>query len=130
MDERILEFIKNEQLLSWAMSDEKGVYIANAFYVFDEKNLAFIIASHEDTKHIKLASKNPSIALNIAKESKIALLKGILAKAKFKSASKEQIKIYFSKFLFLFNLYFVAVNSFKKSSNVSISSLVPIVILK
>ncbi|KRS66909.1 hypothetical protein DB25_08605, partial [Campylobacter coli] len=50
MDERILEFIKNEQLLSWAMSDEKGVYIANAFYVFDEKNLAFIIASHEDTK--------------------------------------------------------------------------------
>ena len=39
-------------------------------------------------------------------------------------------EIYFSKFLFLFNLYFVAVNSFKKSSNVSISSLVPIVILK
>ncbi|EAK2176620.1 hypothetical protein ACX6CC_000776 [Campylobacter coli] len=100
MDERILEFIKNEQLLSWAMSDEKGVHIANAFYVFDEKNLAFIIASHEDTKHIKLASKNPSIALNIAKESKIAFLKGIQAKAKFKSASKEQIKIYFSKFPF------------------------------
>lgn len=25
MDERILEFIKNEQLLSWAMIDEKGV---------------------------------------------------------------------------------------------------------
>ena len=26
MDERILEFIKNEQVLSWAMIDEKGVY--------------------------------------------------------------------------------------------------------
>lgn len=100
MDERILEFIKNEQLLSWAMNDEKGIYIANAFYAFDEENLAFIIASHEDTKHIKLASKNPNIALNIAKESKIAFLKGIQVKAKFKSASKEQIKIYFSKFPF------------------------------
>ncbi|EEW9939750.1 hypothetical protein HFW12_000744 [Campylobacter jejuni] len=100
MDERILEFIKNEQLLSWAMSDEKGVYIANAFYAFDEENLAFIIASHEDTKHIKLASKNSNIALNIAKESKIAFLKGIQAKANFKSASKEQIKIYFLKFPF------------------------------
>lgn len=100
MDERILEFIKNEQLLSWAMSDEKGIYIANAFYTFDEENLAFIIASHEDTKHIKLASKNPNIALNIAKESKIAFLKGIQAKAKFKSASKKQIKIYFLKFPF------------------------------
>ncbi|HEB8061979.1 TPA: hypothetical protein RZJ77_001219 [Campylobacter coli] len=100
MDERILDFIKNEQLLSWAMNDEKGIYIANAFYAFDEENLAFIIASHEGTKHIKLASKNPNIALNIAKESKIAFLKGIQAKAKFKSASKEQIKIYFLKFPF------------------------------
>ncbi|EDP4041580.1 hypothetical protein NO298_03745 [Campylobacter jejuni] len=100
MDERILEFIKNEQLLSWAMIDEKGIYIASAFYVFDEKNLAFIIASHEDTKHIRLASKNSSIALNIAKESKIAFLKGVQAKAEFKIASKEQMKIYFSKFPF------------------------------
>lgn len=100
MDKRILEFIKNEQLLSWAMIDETGVYTASAFYAFDEKNLAFIIASHEDTKHIKLASENSSIALNIAKESKVALLKGIQAKAEFKVASKEQIKIYFSKFPF------------------------------
>ncbi len=100
MDERILEFIKNEQLLSWAMIDEKGIYIASAFYVFDEKNLAFIIASHEDTKHIRLASENSSIALNIAKESKIAFLKGVQAKAEFKIASKEQMKIYFSKFPF------------------------------
>lgn len=90
MDERILEFIKNEQLLSWAMSDEKGVYIANAFYIFDEKNLAFIIASHEDTKHIKLASENPSIALNIAKESKIAFLKGIQAKANLKAQARSK----------------------------------------
>ena len=100
MDERILEFIKNEQLLSWAMIDEKCVYTDSAFYVFDEKNLAFIIASHEDTKHIRLASENSSIALNIAKESKIAFLKGVQAKAEFKMASKEQMKIYFSKFPF------------------------------
>ncbi|EAW7389093.1 TPA: hypothetical protein ACHDSV_001501 [Campylobacter jejuni] len=100
MDERILEFIKNEQLLSWAMIDEKGVYTASAFYVFDEKNLAFIIASHEDTKHIRLASENSSIALNIAKENKIAFLKGVQAKAEFKMASKDQMKIYFSKFPF------------------------------
>ncbi|EDP6342646.1 hypothetical protein FW244_06340 [Campylobacter jejuni] len=100
MDERILEFIKNEQLLSWAMIDEKGVYIASAFYVFDEKDLAFIIASHEDTKHIRLASENSSVALNIAKENKIAFLKGVQAKAEFKMASKEQMKIYFSKFPF------------------------------
>ncbi|HDZ5072855.1 TPA: hypothetical protein RTH05_001481 [Campylobacter jejuni] len=100
MDERILEFIKNEQLLSWAMIDEKGVYTASAFYAFDEENLAFIIASHKDTKHITLASKNSSIAINISKENKIAFLKGVQAKAEFKMASKDQMKIYFSKFPF------------------------------
>ncbi|MPV97325.1 hypothetical protein [Campylobacter hepaticus] len=82
------------------MIDEIGVYIANAFYAFDEENLAFIIASHEHTKHIKLTSQNPNIALNIAKDNKIAFLKGIQAKAEFKIASKEQIKIYFSRFPF------------------------------
>ncbi|AXP09049.1 hypothetical protein N4T57_01815 [Campylobacter hepaticus] len=100
MDKKILEFIKSERLLSWAMIDEIGVYIANAFYAFDEENLAFIIASHEHTKHIKLTSQNPNIALNIAKDNKIAFLKGIQAKAEFKIASKEQIKIYFSRFPF------------------------------
>lgn len=44
--------------------------------------------------------KNSSIALNIAKESKIAFLKGVQAKAEFKMASKEQMKNLFSKFPF------------------------------
>ncbi|TKX32187.1 hypothetical protein [Campylobacter aviculae] len=100
MDERILNFIKGEQLLSWAMIDEIGVYTASAFYAFDEKNFALIISSHENTKHIKLALAYPSVALNIAKENKIAFLKGIQAKADFKRANEEQEKIYFSKFSF------------------------------
>ncbi|MGH2266922.1 hypothetical protein [Campylobacter taeniopygiae] len=100
MDEKILNFIKNEKLLSWSMIDNVGVYTASAFYAFDEKNLAFIIASHENTKHIQLAFKNSSVAVNIAKENKIAFLKGIQAKAEFKRASKEQEKMYFSKFSF------------------------------
>ncbi|MBZ7934941.1 hypothetical protein H2259_07185 [Campylobacter sp. RM10532] len=100
MDEKILDFIKNEQLLSWSMIDDSGVYTASAFYVFDEKNLSLIIASHEQTKHIQLAFKNPSVAVNIAKENKIAFLKGIQAKAEFKYANKEQEKMYFSKFSF------------------------------
>ncbi len=100
MDERILKFIKNEQLLSLAIIDEIGVYTASAFYVFDEENLALIIASCENTKHISLAYKNPDVAVNIAKENKIPFLKGIQAKAKFKLASSNQAKIYFSKFSF------------------------------
>ncbi|EKP5904605.1 hypothetical protein P3Z29_000560 [Campylobacter upsaliensis] len=100
MNEKILHFFKNHKLLSLAMCDDEGVYSASAFYAFDEENLALIIASYEETKHIKLASKNPNIAINIAKESKMALLKGIQAKAIFKEATKKQEGIYYAKFPF------------------------------
>lgn len=100
LDEKVLKYIKKHKLLAWAMQDENEVYIANAFYAFDEANLDFLIASHSDTKHIKLAFKNPNIAINIAKLDKIPLLKGLQIKALFSQALKEQEKIYYKKFPF------------------------------
>lgn len=100
MDEKIIKFIKSMQLLSWSMCDIKGVYTASAFYTFDEENHALIFASEEKSKHIQLAFKNPNIAVNIAKESKIAFLKGLQIKALFNKASKEQEKLYYQAFPF------------------------------
>lgn len=100
MDKKILKYLKSMQLLSLAMRDEEEVYIANVFYAFDETKLALIFSSYEESKHIKLALLNPKVALSIAKEDKIAFLKGIQAKALFKEASKEQSKIYYKKFPF------------------------------
>ncbi|MCX2683669.1 hypothetical protein OQH60_07195 [Campylobacter sp. MIT 21-1685] len=100
MDSKILHFITKQKLLSWAMKDEEGVYSASAFYVFDADSLAFIIASDKDTKHIHLAYKNPNVAITIAKEDSIALLKGIQAKALFKEATAQQTKQYFQQFPF------------------------------
>ncbi len=100
IDERILAYIKSQKLLSLALRDEEELYSANLFYAFDEKNLAFIFSSYEQSKHIKLAFLNPKVALSIAKEEKIAFLKGLQAKALFKKASKEQEKIYYQNFAF------------------------------
>lgn len=100
MDKKILEYIKSMQLLSLAVREDEEVYIANVFYAFDESNLALIFSSYEESKHIQLAFLNPKIALSIAKEDKIALLKGLQAKALFKEASKEQEQIYYKKFPF------------------------------
>lgn len=101
MDEKMLNFLRENTLLSWAMSDEDGgVYCANAFYAFDELNLALIIASYNDTKHIKLAKIKPKVSVNIAKFSSIATLKGIQIKAFFQKASKIQSQIYLAKFPF------------------------------
>ncbi|MBS4235676.1 pyridoxamine 5'-phosphate oxidase family protein [Campylobacter vulpis] len=100
MNEKILHFLQKNKLLSLSVCDDEGIYTASAFYAFDEENLALIIASHQETKHIKLALKNPNIAINIAKESKIALLKGVQAKAFFKESTKKQEDIYYTKFPF------------------------------
>lgn len=100
MDKKILEFINSMQVLSVSMCDEIGVYTASSFYVFDEINLSFLIASYENVKHIKLAYQNPNVAVNIAKEDKISKLKGLQAKALFSEASKEQEQIYYAKFPF------------------------------
>lgn len=100
MDKKILEYIKSMQLLSLALRDGEEVYIANVFYAFDETNLALIFSSYEESKHIQLAFLNPKVALSIAKEDKIAFLKGLQAKALFKEASKEQNGIYYEKFPF------------------------------
>ena len=100
MDKRILKFMQKSKLLSWAMRDESGVYTASAFYAFDERNLSLIIASDENSKHIKLAQLEPRVAVNIAKLDKIAFLKGVQAKALFQGADDRQMGLYYKKFPF------------------------------
>lgn len=100
MDQRIIDFLQNNEILSFAMQDSEEVYIANAFYVFDTFDFSFIIASDQSTKHIKLSIINPCVAVNIYQGKKIALLKGVQIKAKFINATKEQEKLYYQKFPF------------------------------
>lgn len=110
MNDKIIEFINNNRLLSLAMQDNDGVYIANAFYAFDILNKALIIASSPNSKHVRLATKAPNIAINIAKDNKVPLLKGLQIKAIFEKANEKQKKIYFAKFAFarLMNAEFYA----------------------
>ncbi|NDJ26769.1 hypothetical protein DMB95_01975 [Campylobacter sp. MIT 12-8780] len=112
MHETIKRFIHKMRLLSLASIDDMtfnikissqtplSVYVANAFYAFDEESLSLIIASDCNSKHVKLSLKYPNIAVNIAKDSKIALLKGVQIKAIFEKASEAQKKIYLKRFIF------------------------------
>lgn len=118
MPQKMIEYIKSMRLLSWAMQDDLsfenensnthkittnkafGVYTASAFYAFDETQNALIIASHENTKHIHLATKFPHIAINIAKDSSIATLKGLQMTGIFKIADSQQEQIYYQHFAF------------------------------
>lgn len=100
MNAKIKEFLSQNKLLSWAMRDGEGVYCANAFYAFDEMSLSLIIASHSDTKHIKLAYASPLVSVNIAKVSSLPTLKGVQIKAIFSEASEAQERLYYKRFPF------------------------------
>lgn len=68
--EKIIEFIDKHHLLSLASTYEDKPYCANCFYAFSQKTMRFIIASSDDTKHMKQLSINPSFAGTIALETK------------------------------------------------------------
>ncbi|MCR6587967.1 hypothetical protein [Campylobacter insulaenigrae] len=102
MHKQIQDFILSQKVLHLGIIDDDcGVYCASCYYAFDALNITLIFASHNNTKHIQLASKHPNISVSIACDNKsICLIKGIQAKAYFTKANKKQEKIYFDRFPF------------------------------
>ena len=67
MDLKILDFIRQNHLLSLSTIDDDGVYVANCYYAFDTENLTFLIKSDKTSKHIQLAQKSESQSPKIIK---------------------------------------------------------------
>ena len=55
MDLKILDFIRQNHLLSLSTIDDDGVYVANCYYAFDAENLTFLIKSDKTSKHLSVA---------------------------------------------------------------------------
>lgn len=101
LHQKIKDFIASEHLLSLSVCDDEGVYSASCFYAFDIKNLALIIKSDRDSKHIVFGLKNPSVAIAIASHTKtLSHIKGIQAKALFLCANANQREIYYKNYPF------------------------------
>ncbi len=89
MEERIIEFIGEHHLLTFAAASGGDIWCASAFYAFDPKNLTFIITSDEATRHIQLAlaSENNYISGSIALETeKVGMIRGVQFKALLKKS--------------------------------------------
>jgi len=84
IDRRILDFIAAHHVLTVACAtrcDADGVpepWCANAFYVFDEKEEAFIITSEEKTRHARMFLENPRVAGSVVLETEeIGKIRGL-----------------------------------------------------
>lgn len=100
INDKLRKYLASNKLLCLGVRDEVGVYVSNAFYAFDEDDLALIIASHADTKHIKLAAKDGNVGVNVATMGSLAKLKGVQIKALLQKASVEQERLYYATFPF------------------------------
>ncbi len=105
MDQKIVNYISKNKVLTLATSVNDKPYCANCFYVFDEKNKYLIFLSDNETKHIKDALFNKNIAGTINTEvTTIVKIQGVQFTGDFINPSAEQATqfyaTYYKKFPF------------------------------
>jgi len=70
IDPRILDFIGEHHVLTVACASGAGeLWCANAFYVFDPQEEAFIITSEAETLHAQLFLENPKVTGSVVLET-------------------------------------------------------------
>ena len=76
--EKIENFLGKHHVLSLATSSGEDLSVCSLFYTYIKEETSFIIASSEDTTHIKHIKKNNSVAGNILLETKtIGKIQGV-----------------------------------------------------
>ncbi len=120
---RINSFLGKHHVLSLATSAFGELSVCSLFYAYDEKKLSFIVASSEDTIHIKHILSNQNIAGNIVLETKtVGKIQGVQFKGKFFKLEDDGLKkLYFKTFphakLMRPKLWQIKVNYFKMTDN-------------
>lgn len=108
MDEKIIDFLNSQHVMSLSVCDENEVYACSVFYAFCAEFNALVFASDESTKHMKMALKNPKVAINIALQTRIlGQIKGVQACGILKSLDdfnepeqKKLKSVYFGAFAY------------------------------
>jgi uncharacterized protein YhbP (UPF0306 family) len=71
VDPRITEFIKEHHVLTLASCSENEPWCANCFYVYLEKENAFVFTSDMGTKHVSDSLEQPLVAGSVVLETNI-----------------------------------------------------------
>lgn len=100
----ITDFIHSRQLSSISLVCDNDPYSFNAFYAFDDKNYTLIIASDDNTKHMKsllAPASTHKLSGTIVNDTKIVgLIQGVQFLAEISKVSNAEKIIYFKKFPF------------------------------
>ena len=120
---KIDAFLQEHHVLSLATSDLLELSVCNLFYVFEPEKLSFVVASSDETAHIKNIYKNSSVAGAVVFETKIVgKIQGVQFRGEFLALEDAALKkSYFSRFPYAIamnpKLWQIKVNYFKFTDN-------------
>jgi len=109
--------------MSLATSFKDEVSSCSLFYAYSEELNSFVVASSEDTTHIKHIKNNPIVAANILLETKtVGKIQGLQLRGKFRELQDSRLKkLYFESFPYAIalnpKLWQIEVEYFKLTDN-------------
>ena len=125
MDDRIIDFLSNNHLLSLATSKGNIPHACNCYYVYDQTQQVLIFSSDSKTKHVNHFLDNPNVSAVISKDNiDYKKIQGIQLKGVVHSIQKDldrYTEVYLNKFPFAKNmplyLWFLEIISVKMTDN-------------
>lgn len=125
MDDRIIDFLSNNHLLSLATSKENIPHACNCYYVYDQTQQVLIFSSDSKTKHANHFLDNPNVSASISKDNiDYKKIQGIQLTGVVHSIQKDldrYTEVYSNKFPFAKNmplyLWFLEIISVKMTDN-------------
>ena len=120
---KITAFIEKHHVMTLATTWQDRPSACSLFYVYDAKSLSFVVASSEDTTHIKQIKENASVAGNILLETdEVGKIEGLQFSALMQKVTDERLKkLYFKRFPYalalLPTLWQIEVSRFKLTDN-------------
>ncbi len=121
--QKILTFIHKHHVMSLATYDKGELSVCSLFYAYSDDTNSFIVASAEDTNHIRHIKNNAMVAGNILLETdEVAKIEGLQFRGEFFSLEDKILQqLYFKAFPYAFalrpKLWEIKVNYFKLTDN-------------
>ena len=121
--EKIALFLEEHHVMSLATSYGDELSVCSLFYAYDAKKISFIVASSDDTLHIRLGLKNPNIAGNILLETKqVGRIQGVQFQGRlYRNDDASLEKLYMRHFPYALalqpKLWKIDVHHFKMTDN-------------
>jgi len=120
---KISTFIAKHHVMSLATTDTKKPSVCSLFYAYDESKFSFVVASSEDTLHVKNILQNFAVAGNIFLETQeIGKIEGLQFEGTMTLLNERSLKkLYFKRFPYALammpKLWQIKVDHFKLTDN-------------